>query len=86
MKSTFLQSPIDIRLISNRLEIGFYRLVIDLLSDSKLLQKLITGACSLTWQLAPYLRALDRHRAARWAAAGLSIGFFTALISAVLNH
>lgn len=86
MKSTFLQPPIDIRLVCNRLEIGFWHLAIDLLSDSKLLQKLITGTSSLTLHLAQYLQALDRHRAVRWAAIGLSIGFFTAIVSTMLSY
>jgi hypothetical protein len=86
MRTTFLIHPVDIHLVCYRLEIGFWRMTIDLLSDSRLLQKLVARCGRLTWQLGPLLHALDRRRAVRWAAAGLGLGFFTALVSVLLNH
>lgn len=86
MKTTFLQTPLEIQLVCNRLEIGFWRLTIDLMSDSKLLQKLVTGICELTWQVSQSVRTLERNRAVRWATAGLCIGFFTAIVSIIFNH
>jgi hypothetical protein len=86
MKTTFLHAPIDFRQVSARIEIGILRLAIDLLSDSTLLQKLVSSASRMTWQAVNFFRSPDAPRAARWAAAGLSIGFFTALLSALLSH
>lgn len=85
MKSTFLQPPLDIRLACTRFEIGFWHLAIDLLSDSRLLQRLVASLGKITLQMMPYLQEMDRHRAARWAAAGLGIGFFSAILGAILN-
>lgn len=86
MKTNFLQTPLEIQLICNRLEIGFWRYTIDLMSDSKLLQKLVTGVCDLTCQVRQSLWYLERNRAVRWAAAGLCIGFFTAIVTVMLKH
>jgi hypothetical protein len=84
MKTAFLYTPIDFRLVSRRVQLGFWRLAIDLLSDSRLLQQLIGAAYRSSRQAGRLFQRMDGPRAACWAAAGLCLGFFTALLGALL--
>ena len=84
MKTSFLHASIDIRLVSYRLEIGFWRLAIDLLTDSKVLQRLIRGASQLHWKVVDAMQTLELNKVALWAATWLVIGFFVAILGAYL--
>lgn len=71
--------------ISTRLEISFWQLVIQLLSESDTIQEIIAwiyhrGSPGIN----RFVHKLDYEKALRWAAYGLTLGFLIGLLSTLV--
>lgn len=76
----------SLKQFSIRLEISFWQIVIQLLSESHAIQRIIAWACNRG--LPGTLRIthrLDSERLLRWAAVGLLLGFLTGLLSTLVK-
>ena len=76
----------SLKQISTRMEISFWQLVIQLLSESHTIQRIISwiyhrGLPSTT----KFIQGLDFDRVLRWAAVGLALGFMTGLLSTLVR-
>ena len=74
----------SIRQLSSRIELTFWQVAINLLSESRSLQRLVRWFyLNLEPRLAQYTKRLERRRIYRWSAAGLGLGFFTGILISV---
>jgi hypothetical protein len=75
----------NLRHIPSRIELGFWQVTINLLSESILLQKLIRWFyLEFRPQFATVVRRFERQRLVRWAAAGLGMGLLFGFIAVLL--
>jgi uncharacterized paraquat-inducible protein A len=80
-----LEPLMSLKQLSIRLEVSFWQLVIQLLSESRAVQAIITwiyhhGVPATTG----FFHNLEVERALRWAAVGLALGFLTGLLSVLI--
>jgi hypothetical protein len=74
----------SIRQFSSRLELGFWQIVINLLSDSSIIQNLVRyGYLQVLPSTREFFKKFERQLVFRWAAAGLGIGFVIGILSFV---
>jgi len=77
--------PLALKRMTIRLQLGFWLLVIDLLSDSSWVQDLVAWSYhDLPAMLGRLHRSLDPGLALRWAGFGLALGFAIGLLSSWL--
>jgi hypothetical protein len=71
-----LGSVMSLRQLSSRIELSFWQIVIDLLSESHSLQRLIRWFyLDFVPATANFFHQFDRQRVIRWAAFGIGLGF-----------
>jgi hypothetical protein len=74
-----------LRQLPSRIELTFWQIVINLLSQSKLLQRLIRW---FYLELMPhsklFIQQIDLKRFVRWSATGLGLGIITGLVISIL--
>ena len=75
----------SLRHFSTRLEISFWQLIIQILSESRAVQRLIAWSyrCG-TPAIARFLHGLDAEQLLQWAAIGLALGFLAGLLSGLI--
>ena len=74
-----------IRQLSTRLEISFWQLVIQLLSESRTVQRMIAWVYHRgSPATARFINSLNAERALQWAAIGLALGFLAGLLAALI--
>lgn len=75
----------SLRHFSTRLEISFWQLVVQILSESRSVQRLLAWSYHFgSPAIARLLHSIDYERALQWAAIGLALGFLAGLLSALL--
>jgi hypothetical protein len=75
----------SLKQFSIRVEVGFWQLVIQLLSESHTLQGIITWIYHRGLPASELLaNNLEVERALRWALVGLALGFLTGLLSVLI--
>lgn len=73
-----------LRQLSSRIELSFWQMVISLLSESNLLQRLIRWFyLELLPRSLEFIKQFERRRVYRWSAAGLGMGFIIGLLIAI---
>ena len=80
-----LEPLMSLKQLSIRLEVSFWQLVIQLLSESRVVQAMITwiyhhGVPDTT----RFIQSIEIERALRWVAVGLALGFLTGLLSVLI--
>jgi hypothetical protein len=76
----------SLKQFSIRLEISFWQIVIQLLSESHTVQRVIAWVCNLGIPgTTRFFHCLDSERMLRWAAVGLLIGFLAGLLSTLIK-
>jgi hypothetical protein len=71
-----LGSVMSLRQLSSRIELSFWQIVIDLLSESHSLQRLIRWFyLDFVPATADFFHQFDRQRVIRWSAFGIGLGF-----------
>ena len=75
----------SLKQFSIRLEVSFWQLVIQLLTESRTVQAIIAwiyihGAPAIT----RLIQSLEVERVLRWAVVGLALGFLTGLLSILI--
>jgi len=74
----------SLRQLSIRIELSFWQMVITLLSESNLLQRLIRWFyLDLLPRSVEFLKQFEHRRVFHWAAAGLSMGFIIGFLIAI---
>ena len=74
----------SLRQLSTRIELSFWQIAINLLSQSSMLQRLIRWFyLTLLPFSAEFSKRFERRRVYRWAAAGLGLGFMLGFLIAV---
>ena len=74
----------SLRQLSTRIEVSFWQIIIILLSESRLLQRLVKWVyLEFLPTLITFLQHFNQHRVIRWAAAGLGLGLMTGFLIAI---
>jgi hypothetical protein len=74
----------SLRQLSTRIELSFWQMVITLLSESDLLQRLIRWFyLDLLPRSVKFLKQFELRQVFRWAAAGLGMGFIIGFLIAI---
>jgi hypothetical protein len=80
-----LEKLMSFKQISTRLEISFWQLVIQLLSESYTIQEIIAWVYHRgSPGMARFVHRFDVEKALRWAAYGLALGFLIGFLSALV--
>jgi hypothetical protein len=74
----------SLRQLSTRIEVSFWQIIISLLSESRLLQRLVKWVyLEFLPTLIAFLQHFNQQRVIRWAAAGLGLGLMTGFLIAI---
>ena len=74
----------SLRQLSTRIEVSFWQIVIILLSESRLLQRLVRWVyLDFLPLLVAFLQHFEQQRVIRWAAAGLGLGLMTGFLISI---
>ncbi len=74
----------SLRQLSTRIEVSFWQIIISLLSESRLLQRLVKWVyLEFLPTLISFLQHFNQQRVIRWAAAGLGLGLMTGFLIAI---